>query len=100
MIDYKIIAAIYGFIFGCILGSFLGLVLDRLPRGESIISPPSHCPKCNARLKWYDNIPVFGYIHLHGKCRNCGTQIPIRDFLVETGMGFAFAIVIFLVTFN
>jgi len=100
MIEYKIIAAIYGFVFGCIIGSFLGLVLDRLPRGESIISPGSHCPKCNTPLKWYDNIPIFGYIHLQGKCRNCGSEIPLRDFLVETGFGVGFAILAFLVLFN
>ena len=97
MIEYKIIAAIYAFAFGSILGSFLGVVLDRLPRGESLISPASHCPKCNTPLKWYDNIPVIGYIRLHGKCRNCGSEIPLRDFLVESGMGVGFAVIAFIV---
>lgn len=100
MIEYKILTAIYGFVFGCILGSFLGLVLDRLPRGESIIHPGSHCPKCNTPLKWYDNIPVFGYIRLHGQCRNCGSKIPFRDFAVEAGVGIAFAVICFVIFYN
>ncbi len=63
------------FIFGLIIGSFLNVVIYRLPKGESLIFPASHCPKCNKKIKFYDNIPVFGYIFLGGKCRHCHNKI-------------------------
>ena len=57
------------FAIGACVGSFLNVVVWRLPRGESLSYPPSHCPKCNKPLPWYDNIPVIGWIKLGGKCR-------------------------------
>jgi len=65
------------------LGSFLNVCIYRIPRGESIVFPPSHCPNCNKRLKWYDLIPVLSYIFLKGKCRYCGQKISIRYPIVE-----------------
>ena len=55
---------IFVFALGSCVGSFLNVVVWRLPRGESLVTPPSHCPKCDRRLKWYDNIPVLGWIIL------------------------------------
>ncbi|ADQ05144.1 Prepilin peptidase [Caldicellulosiruptor owensensis OL] len=66
------------------LGSFLNVCIYRIPRGESIVFPPSHCPNCNKKLKWCDLIPVLSYIFLKGKCRYCGHKISIRYPIVET----------------
>src|SRR5215212_4165567 len=63
------------FIFGLIIGSFLNVVIYRVPKRESIVFPGSRCPACNAMIKPYDNIPVFSYVMLGGKCRNCGASI-------------------------
>jgi leader peptidase (prepilin peptidase)/N-methyltransferase len=63
------------FIFGLIIGSFLNVVIYRLPLRESVVFPGSHCPACNASIKAYDNIPVFSYLALGGKCRSCRVRI-------------------------
>lgn len=64
------------FVFGLLIGSFLNVVIYRLPLDESIVFPGSHCPSCNSEIHWYDNIPVFSYvILLRGRCRNCQTRI-------------------------
>ncbi len=70
---------------GAIIGSFLNVVIHRLPReGLRIWDPPySFCPQCHHRLSWKDNIPILSYLILKGRCRYCGTRIPIRYFLVE-----------------
>ena len=57
------------FAVGACVGSFLNVVVWRLPRGEGWSRPPSHCPKCNTPIRWYDNLPVIGWIKLRGKCR-------------------------------
>src|SRR3954453_12024869 len=69
--------------FGLIIGSFLNVVDYRLPRGESIVSPPSHCPGCDTPIKPYDNIPVLSWLILRGKCRNCGEPISARYPFIE-----------------
>jgi leader peptidase (prepilin peptidase)/N-methyltransferase len=69
--------------FGLIIGSFLGVCISRLPREQSIISPASHCPKCNKPISWFDNIPVLSYILLRGKCRYCNKPIAIENLIVE-----------------
>ncbi|WAM37053.1 prepilin peptidase [Caldicellulosiruptor acetigenus] len=70
-------------IISLILGSFLNVCIYRIPRGESIVFPPSHCPKCKRRIKWYDLIPVVSYIILRGRCRFCKERISIRYPIVE-----------------
>lgn len=74
------------FVFGLLIGSFLNVVIYRVPLNESIVFPGSHCPNCNAKIKAYDNIPVFGYLWLGGKCRSCKVGIspvyPLVEFLV------------------
>jgi leader peptidase (prepilin peptidase) / N-methyltransferase len=69
------IVAGFVFVFGLLIGSFLNVVIYRVPRGESIVLPASHCPNCNAAIKPYDNVPVLSYALLGGKCRSCGVGI-------------------------
>ncbi|MCK5493448.1 MAG: prepilin peptidase [Candidatus Omnitrophica bacterium] len=78
------------FVFGTCIGSFLNVCIYRLPKDKSIVFPPSSCPKCNKRIKWYDNIPVLSYIFLKAKCRNCKEPIPFRYPLVEFITGLIF----------
>ena len=86
---------IVSFAFGLIIGSFLNVTIYRIPRGESLFSPGSHCPKCNAPIKWYDNIPVLSYCLLRGVCRNCKAKISSRYPLVELLTGSLFALFYF-----
>jgi leader peptidase (prepilin peptidase)/N-methyltransferase len=74
-----IIAAIYG----AVVGSFLNVCIYRLPRGESLVHPPSHCPTCDARLRPKDLVPVLSYLSLRGKCRYCKTRISPRYAVIE-----------------
>ena len=71
------------FLFGLAIGSFTNVLIYRLPKEESIVFPGSHCPNCNHELKWYDNIPLFSYLILKGKCRYCKEKISIRYPLIE-----------------
>jgi leader peptidase (prepilin peptidase)/N-methyltransferase len=77
-----VILAIY-FIFGAVIGSFLNVVIYRLPKDESIIFPSSSCTTCKAKLKWYHNVPIFSWLFLRGKCGFCGAKISIQYPLVE-----------------
>ncbi len=86
----NILFSVFNFLLGTIIGSFLNVLIYRIPRNESILNPPSHCPVCRHRLKWYDMIPVFSYIFLRGKCRYCGAKISFRYPLIEALTGFAF----------
>lgn len=81
---------IYTFIVGALIGSFLNVVVYRVPREESISFPPSHCPHCQYRLKVYDLVPMFSYLILKGRCRNCGEKISLRYPIVEAVSGFLF----------
>ena len=73
----------FSFWLGACIASFLNVVIWRVPRGESIVSPPSHCPKCNALIKWYQNIPILAWLALRGKCANCKAPISPRYILIE-----------------
>jgi leader peptidase (prepilin peptidase)/N-methyltransferase len=70
-------------IFGLVVGSFLNVVVWRVPRHESIVRPASHCPECDAELGAIENVPVLSWVALRGRCRHCGTRISIRYPLVE-----------------
>jgi leader peptidase (prepilin peptidase) / N-methyltransferase len=76
--------------FGCIVGSFLNVCIHRMPIGQSVVSPPSHCPHCQYSIPWYLNIPLITWLYLRGKCANCGAPIAIRYFLVELLTGLVF----------
>jgi len=71
------------YIFSLVFGSFLNVCIYRIPRGESIVYPPSHCPNCKTRIKPYDLIPVLSFIILKGRCRACHEKIPLRYPIVE-----------------
>lgn len=73
----------FSFSIGAIIGSFLNVLILRLPEGRSIVSPPSQCPKCARKIHFYDNIPILSYLFLKGKCRHCGEAISFRYPLVE-----------------
>lgn len=76
-------------IFGALVGSFLNVVILRLPKeGASVVFPASHCPKCETPLNWYENIPILSYLFLRGKCRTCKVPISIQYPLVEATMAF------------
>ena len=64
--------AAFAFLFGIILGSFLNVCIYRLPRGESVVTPRSHCPGCGKLIAGYDNVPLLSYLLLGGRCRHCG----------------------------
>ena len=79
---------------GLLLGSFLNVVAYRLPRGESLAMPASHCPSCETPIKPYDNIPVVSWIALRGRCRSCKAAIPWRYPLVELGTALLMALTV------
>ena len=78
---------------GLAIGSFLNVVIWRVPRKESVVRPPSHCPRCETPIRPADNIPVVSWLLLRGKCRHCGEPIAVRYPLVEAGNGVLFAAV-------
>ncbi len=71
------------FVLGAVIGSFLNVCVHRMPRAQSIVTPPSHCPHCNELIRWYDNIPLVSYLVLRGRCRHCGARFTARYFMVE-----------------
>jgi len=82
------------FLGGMVAGSFISVVAHRVPRGVSIVAPRSRCPSCSAQIAAYDNIPVFSWLLLRGRCRGCGAPIPARYPLLELGMGIAFLLTV------
>jgi leader peptidase (prepilin peptidase)/N-methyltransferase len=79
--------------FGLAIGSFLNVVVWRVPRGESVVRPPSACPRCGHQIRGRDNVPVLGWLLLRGKCRDCAEPISPRYPLVEAGTGLLFGLV-------
>jgi len=84
------VGVIFSFLLGITVGSFLNVCIYRLPAGESIVHPPSHCPRCNKRLRPADLFPLLSYLALRGKCRYCGTRISPRYFIIELITGLLF----------
>jgi leader peptidase (prepilin peptidase) / N-methyltransferase len=78
------------FLFGIVIGSFLNVCITRIPEGVSIVTPESRCPRCATGIKWYDNVPVFGWLWLRGKCRSCGLAISPMYPLIELATGLLF----------
>jgi leader peptidase (prepilin peptidase)/N-methyltransferase len=80
-------AGVFLFLLGLCVGSFLNVCIYRLPAGKSLVWPPSHCTTCEARIAWYDNIPVASYLILRGRCRKCGSPFSARYMVVELATG-------------
>lgn len=93
MLILNILLSIYAFIMGSVFASFFGVVCDRVPKGLSIVKPNSHCDNCNHELKWYENISIFSYIFLKGKCKECGEKIGISSLIYEIIGGVSFTLV-------
>ena len=87
---FAAIADVFVFALGACIASFLNVVIWRVPRSESIVSPPSHCPKCNAPIRWYQNIPILSWLALRGKCANCKAPISPRYIIIEALGGLLF----------
>ena len=83
------------FLLGLVVGSFLNVVIHRLPRGESLLHPGSHCPACDAKIAPWDNVPLLAYLWLGGRCRGCRARIALRYPLVELLTGLVFAAIAF-----
>lgn len=86
------ILTLFAFVLGGVVGSFLNVVIYRLPKKESIVAPPSHCPHCNHRLSALELIPIFSWIFQRGRCRHCGARISARYPLVEALTASLFAL--------
>lgn len=90
----SLLIVILAFTFGSVVGSFLNVCIYRLPRGESIVFPPSHCASCGTQIKFYDNIPIVSYLLLLGKCRACGKRISQTYPIVEVLSGLISALLV------
>ncbi len=90
-----LIYSFFVFVFGLCIGSFLNVVILRAFSGESIVLPPSKCPNCKEKIKWYDNIPLLSYLILKGQCRNCKTKISIQYPIVEFATGLIWFLIFF-----
>jgi len=83
---------IFAFIIGCCFGSFINVVIHRLPIGESIIIPGSRCIKCGYKIRWFENIPLISWLILRGKCKNCTKKISLSYPLIELISGLLFVL--------
>ena len=83
-------------VYGLLIGSFLNVVVYRLPRGQSLVRPPSRCPNCGTTLKWYDNVPVLGWLFLGGRCRHCHVKFSVQYPIVEFITGALFVLIAWL----
>jgi leader peptidase (prepilin peptidase)/N-methyltransferase len=90
---YPWAAALLGGLFGSMIGSFFNVVIYRMPRGESVVWPPSRCLRCGYQIKFYENIPVLSWLLLRGKCKSCGDGISMQYPLIEALTGFIGALV-------
>src|SRR5690349_25166862 len=94
------IAYLFVFIFGAMVGSFLNVVIHRVPNEESIVFPNSACPKCRTPIHTYDNIPVVSWLILGGKCRSCAALISPRYPAVELLTAILFVLIVWQVGFD
>src|SRR5437868_1102243 len=79
------------FLLGAVVGSFLNVLIARLPLEKSLLWPGSRCGKCQTPIRWYDNLPLISYLWLRGRCRACEQRFSLRYFLVELACAFGFA---------
>lgn len=90
---------LFFFVFGLFVGSFLNILVDRIPRGEAFVKGHSHCEFCKKNLKWYDLIPVFSFVFLQGKCRYCKHPLSFYYPIIETFTGILFALTFLIIPF-
>lgn len=88
------------FLYGIVIGSFLNVVIVRVPRKESIVKVRSHCENCGYQLKWFDLIPIFSYLVLGGKCRKCKTKISAQHLILEVLNGILYVFTFFIAGFS
>lgn len=98
----EVILSIYAFGLGAFIGSFLNVLIHRLPRKENFVTGRSHCPKCNEMIRWYDNIPLLSFVILRAKCRRCKAPISWRYPAVElvTALFFLLAYTLYGLSFH
>lgn len=84
----KVVAFLWAFVFGTVIGSFLNVCIYRIPKGEEVVRTPSHCPNCGTVLKWYELIPVVSFLLQKGRCRSCKERISPQYPMVESVNGF------------
>ena len=89
------IATFWMAVVGGSVGSFINVVVYRLPAGINLSYPSSHCPNCRHPIRWHDNVPVFGWLKLRGRCRDCRTRIPLRYPAVEASVAALFVLIAF-----
>ena len=89
-----LVVAVVTAVFGLVIGSFLNVVIYRLPRGQSLWYPGSRCPQCSKAIQWYDNIPLLSFLLLRGRCRSCGEVISWRYAVVEVLCAALFVLVL------
>ena len=94
--DVFAVTAVLAGVLGICVGSFLNVVVYRLPRGMSLAMPPSHCPNCQRRLRWFENIPILSYLFLRGRCRTCRARISPRYAVVEAANGALWVAAVFV----
>lgn len=97
---FKITFYLFMFIFGICIGSFLNVVILRLPRGESLVKRSSHCMTCGTKIRAIDLIPVFSWIFLRGKCHSCGEKISARYPIVESLNGLLYVLTFYVLDIN
>src|ERR1700734_3709082 len=89
-LTHRILDAVFSFIGGACIGSFLNVWVYRIPLNRSVVSPGSHCSACGAPIPWYNNLPIISWLVLRGRAACCGTRIDMRYCVVEAGMALLF----------
>lgn len=84
---------VFVLLLGLAVGSFLNVLIHRIPKGESIITPPSSCPTCQRRIRWHENIPLLSFLYLKGRCAGCSAAISLRYPFIEAATGLLFVLV-------
>lgn len=95
MLAEMILLYIIVFVYGIVIGSFVNVLICRLPEHENIATERSHCMSCGHKLRWYDLVPLFSWLFLRGKCRYCGARISVQYPIVEAVNGFGYVLILF-----